>query len=55
MLRIPFDEMHRVLAEALRRAGMETTAAQQCARLFVEASCDGVASHGLNRFPASCG
>lgn len=51
MLRIPFDEMHRVLAEALRRTGMASGDAGRCARLFAEASRDGVASHGLNRFP----
>lgn len=39
------------MAEALRRTGMAPRRADECARLFAEASRDGVASHGLNRFP----
>jgi 3-dehydro-L-gulonate 2-dehydrogenase len=50
-MRVPFSELHAVLREALRRAGMEEGRADPCARLFAEASRDGVASHGLNRFP----
>ena len=50
-LRVPFDTLHAVLAEALRRRGMARARADLCARLFAEASRDGVASHGLNRFP----
>jgi 3-dehydro-L-gulonate 2-dehydrogenase len=51
MLRIPFETLHPVLAEALRKTGMAPRRAEECARLFAEASRDGVASHGLNRFP----
>jgi 3-dehydro-L-gulonate 2-dehydrogenase len=50
-LRVPFDTLHGVLAAALRRRGMAPARADLCARLFAEASRDGVASHGLNRFP----
>jgi 3-dehydro-L-gulonate 2-dehydrogenase len=51
MLRIPFETLHAVMAEALRKTGMAPRRADDCARLFAEASRDGVASHGLNRFP----
>ena len=50
-MRVPFDELLDVLDDALRAAGMEEERAGSCARLFAEASRDGVASHGLNRFP----
>ena len=51
MLRVPFETLHAVMAEALRKTGMAPRRAEDCARLFAEASRDGVASHGLNRFP----
>src|SRR6476661_2968979 len=50
-MRVPFDELLDVLHNALRASGMEEERARLCARLFAEASRDGVASHGLNRFP----
>jgi 3-dehydro-L-gulonate 2-dehydrogenase len=50
-MRVPFSELHAVLLDALRRTGMEEERADRCARLFAEASRDGVSSHGLNRFP----
>jgi 3-dehydro-L-gulonate 2-dehydrogenase len=50
-MRIPFDEMVAVLSAALRGTGMAEDRTVACARLFAEASRDGVASHGLNRFP----
>ena len=50
-MRVPFSELHAVLLDALRRTGMEEERADHCARLFAEASRDGVSSHGLNRFP----
>ena len=43
--------MVAVLHGVLRGTGMTDDRADLCARLFVEASRDGVASHGLNRFP----
>ena len=51
MLRVPFDELHGILRDALQPTGMAAGRADRCARLFAEASRDGVASHGLNRFP----
>ena len=50
-LRVPFETLHAVMSEALRRTGMAPRRAEDCARLFADASRDGVASHGLNRFP----
>lgn len=50
MLRIPFVEVETRLATVLLRLGFGETRAQLCARLFAEATCDGVYSHGVNRF-----
>lgn len=50
-LRVPLETLHAVMADALRTTGMAPPRADACARLFAEASRDGVASHGLNRFP----
>jgi 3-dehydro-L-gulonate 2-dehydrogenase len=50
-LKVPFETLHAVMAEALRKTGMAPRRADESARLFAEASRDGVASHGLNRFP----
>lgn len=51
MLRIPFDQMYGVFRSVLLREGFSAERAELCARLFAEASRDGVYSHGLNRFP----
>src|SRR5258708_20221747 len=50
-MRIPYQELYEVFLRVLLKAGFETNRAQLCARLFAETSCDGVYSHGLNRFP----
>jgi 3-dehydro-L-gulonate 2-dehydrogenase len=50
MLRIPFDEVQSRLAEVLRGLGFRDDRAELCARLFAETTCDGVYSHGVNRF-----
>ena len=50
-MRVAFETLHGVLAAGLRRAGMAPERAGECGRLFAEASRDGVATHGLNRFP----
>ncbi len=50
-LRVPFDEMKRVLSAVLVKHGFSTLRADLSARLFAETSRDGVYSHGLNRFP----
>lgn len=50
-LTVPFETVHAVMASALGKTGMAPRRADECARLFAEASRDGVATHGLNRFP----
>ena len=50
-MRVPFNELHDTLRRALLTTGMEADRAALSARLFAEASRDGVSSHGLNRFP----
>src|SRR5690348_3708686 len=49
--RVPYDELQSTLAAILRELGFSDDRAQLSARLFADASRDGVASHGLNRFP----
>ena len=50
-MRVPYQELHITLARVLEGHGFERERALLCARLFADASRDGVASHGLNRFP----
>lgn len=52
MKRIPFDEIWQELTRVLLAVGFEDSTAKRCAQIFTENTCDGVASHGLNRFPA---
>ncbi len=51
IVRVAYEEMRDLLARILLATGLEATRAELCARLFADASRDGVASHGLNRFP----
>ncbi len=51
MLRIPFTAMVAELKRVLLKTGFTPERAGVCAHLFVNASRDGVYSHGLNRFP----
>ena len=51
MNRIPFEEVHRTLAAVLRSLGFSDERASHCAGMFAEATCDGVYSHGVARFP----
>lgn len=50
-LRIPYEELFDGLLRVLLKQGFEKQRADLCARLFADASRDGVYSHGLNRFP----
>ncbi len=50
MNRIPFDKVQQTLSAALRTLGFVEGPAELCARLFAETTCDGVYTHGLNRF-----
>ena len=51
MNRIPFDEVCDKLQGILRGFGFSVDRAATCARLFAEATCDGVYTHGVARFP----
>jgi 3-dehydro-L-gulonate 2-dehydrogenase len=51
MHRIPFDQVQQQLAAVLRKLGFSPNRAHTCARLFAETTCDGVYTHGINRFP----
>lgn len=51
IVRIPVDDAQHKLQGLLEQASMPPQSAHLCARLFAEASRDGVASHGLDRFP----
>lgn len=51
MSRLPFEVVHRKLAEVLRKLGFSQLRAEHCSRLFAETTCDGVYSHGVSRFP----
>jgi 3-dehydro-L-gulonate 2-dehydrogenase len=50
MNRIPFADVQQTLAAVLRQLGFAPDRAQTCARLFAETTCDGVYTHGINRF-----
>ena len=50
-MRVPFDDLRGELERVLVAVGFATDRASLVARLFAEASLDGIASHGLNRFP----
>lgn len=50
-MRIAYQELFDTLYRVLLNVGFESENAQLCARLFTETTCDGVYSHGLNRFP----
>lgn len=50
MLRVSYQELLEALRRALLKLGFESERARLCARLFTETTCDGVYSHGLNRF-----
>jgi 3-dehydro-L-gulonate 2-dehydrogenase len=51
MLRVSYQELIDAFHSVLVRTGFTPDRAALCARLFADASRDGVASHGLNRFP----
>lgn len=51
MLRVSYQDLLDTLVRVLLKLGFETERARLCARLFAETTCDGVYSHGLNRFP----
>ncbi len=50
MNRLPFEHVRETLAAALLSLGFSAGRAELCARLFAETTCDGVYTHGINRF-----
>ncbi len=55
VVRLPFDAVTLELERVLAGLRFAPARAATCARLFAEASLDGIASHGLNRFPRFVG
>lgn len=51
MLYIPFEETLRTTRSALIKAGFAEEKAQRLSQVFCQNTLEGVASHGLNRFP----
>ncbi len=51
MNRLSFEAVRQRLADILRKLGFSQPRAELCAQLFAETTCDGVYSHGVNRFP----
>ena len=51
MPRIPFDELKSEFKRVLIKKGCDEASAELSAQLMAETSCDGVYSHGVNRFP----
>src|SRR5690348_13531851 len=49
--RVSYQELQTTLATVLHALGFSEERARLSSRLFADASRDGVASHGLNRFP----
>ncbi|UJF34788.1 3-dehydro-L-gulonate 2-dehydrogenase [Paenibacillus hexagrammi] len=50
-MRVPYDEMKDELKRVLLSRGFEDERAEIGATIITDNSCDGVYSHGLNRFP----
>ena len=51
MNRIAYEVAHARLRDVLLKLGFTDARAELCSRLFAETTCDGVYSHGINRFP----
>jgi 3-dehydro-L-gulonate 2-dehydrogenase len=51
MIRLPYEEIAQTLLNILKEYNFSDSKAQLIARVHTESSCDGVYSHGLNRFP----
>jgi 3-dehydro-L-gulonate 2-dehydrogenase len=50
-MRVPYPQLLETLERIVLKEGFERDRAARCAELFAQTSCDGVYSHGLNRFP----
>ena len=51
MNRIAYEVVQARLSEGLLKLGFSEARADLCSQLFAETTCDGVYSHGVNRFP----
>jgi len=51
MLRVPYADLYAALHQAMQHLGLKGDRAALCARLFAEATRDGVYTHGVDRFP----
>ena len=49
--RVPYERMLGEFERALADSGFDQADAAALARVFADNTCDGVASHGINRFP----
>ncbi len=49
-MKIPYTQLLSTFQEKLQQKGFDKAAAAECARLFAQATLDGVNSHGVNRF-----
>ena len=49
-LRVAYQELFETLNRILSKIGFDEKGASLCAQLFTETTCDGVYTHGLNRF-----
>lgn len=50
-LRVPYDDLYAALLRGMQHLGLQGDRAALCARLFADTTCDGVYTHGLDRFP----
>ena len=50
-MRVSYDELKELFKTILVKKGFPQKKAEAAAGVFADNSCDGVASHGLNRFP----
>ena len=51
MPKVPYGELRGALELILLKEGFDEPRALLCAELFTQTSCDGVYTHGVNRFP----
>ena len=50
-MRVPYQDMYNEFVRVLLKYGFSEEKAKISAKLYADASCDGVYTHGLNRFP----
>ena len=50
-MRVPYEEMYNEFVRVLLKYGFDKEKAEISAKLYADASRDGVYTHGLNRFP----